>query len=232
MSAGGGPGPCEAVQDDLAELALGILPGRERSEVLAHLDGCQRCTSALSELSTVVDTLVQLAGGAEPSLGFEQRLTQRLQVATPAEPAPGRLRRLRFPALAAAALVLLAVALGFGIGSLTSSTGGTGSSGPPRAAVAEVASAQLRSGGEVLGEVFVAAGAPSWMFMTIDTGGWRSAVTCQVTLAGGRVVTIGRFRLTDGYGAWAAPLAVPAGEVRSARLLGAGGAVVASARLS
>jgi hypothetical protein len=90
----------------------------------------------------------------------------------------------------------------------------------------------LRSGGQVLGEVFVAAGSPSWMFMTIGGGGWHSTVTCQVILTGGRVETIGRFRLANGSGAWAAPLWAPAGQVLGARLLSANGTVVASGRLT
>jgi hypothetical protein len=68
--------------------------------------------------------------------------------------------------------------------------------------------------------------------MTIDGGAWSGTVTCEVTLAGGRVETIGVFRLSGGYGAWGAPLTSPAGTMRSARLIAPNGAVLASAQLS
>ncbi len=212
---------CEAVSGDLAELALGTLTGRERSEALVHVESCRRCSAELASLSSVMDTLLELAPAVEPPLGFEQRLMQRLDAA----PAPARPHRSRRVALLAAAALALA-ALGFGAGSLVSSGGG----GPAGGGGGKVASAPLRSNGVTVGELFVSGGSPAWMYMTVDAG-WASSVTCQVTLAGGRVETVGRFTLAQGYGAWAAPLAYPAGKVTGARLVSASGAVVAAARL-
>jgi hypothetical protein len=70
------------------------------------------------------------------------------------------------------------------------------------------------------------------MFMTINKGPWLGRVTCEITLAGGGVETVGTFNLSNGYGAWGAPLTSPAALVRSARLLARDGTVVATARLS
>jgi hypothetical protein len=36
------PRQCDAIQDELAELALGTLFGRSRSEVLDHVESCSR----------------------------------------------------------------------------------------------------------------------------------------------------------------------------------------------
>ena len=66
--------------------------------------------------------------------------------------------------------------------------------------------------------------------MSIDNGAWSGAVTCAVTLAGGRVETIGKFHLSAGYGAWSAPLKSSAAQVRAAELVAPDGAVLASAR--
>jgi hypothetical protein len=70
------------------------------------------------------------------------------------------------------------------------------------------------------------------MFMTVDSGVWSSDVTCQVTLRGGRVVTIGVFKLANGSGAWETRLPVAGDEVQSARLVAGDGTLLASARLN
>jgi hypothetical protein len=216
------PQDCEAVQRDLAELALGTLSGRERSEALAHVAGCGRCAAALAGYSTVLDSLVQLAPAVEPPVGFEQRLMQRLDDGASRR----RVHPRRRAVLAGAAVVLIAAA-GFGAGTLASS----GSSGGDRVASGKVAWAPLRSDGETVGDLFVSTGNPTWLFMTVDVG-WASSVTCQVTLAGGKVATVGRFSLAHGYGSWAAPLAFPASQVTGARLVADGGSVVAAARIA
>jgi hypothetical protein len=70
------------------------------------------------------------------------------------------------------------------------------------------------------------------MFLSIDADGWSGRVTCEVTLAGGTIDKVGVFRLAGSYGAWGAPLSASASAVRSARLVAADGAVLASARFS
>ena len=59
--------------DDLAELALGVLTGRERSRALSHVESCPRCSEELELLSRAADALVAVAPEAEPPLGFETR---------------------------------------------------------------------------------------------------------------------------------------------------------------
>jgi hypothetical protein len=55
-------------------------------------------------------------------------------------------------------------------------------------------------------------------------------VTCQVQQADGKVVTVGTFTLSDGYGHWGAPAPVGPGE--KARLVDSEGSVIASANLN
>ncbi len=214
-----GPWQCELVQDELAELALGTLSGRSRSEVLDHVGSCPRCAATLEHLSLIADTVVQLAPAMEPPLGFELRLAEKLQ-ASAAMPRPRRFRRIT--ALSAAAVTM--VVLGFGLGALVPRTSG-------KPTTVNLTSAHLTSHGHNLGEVLISGGSPTWMFMTVNGGAWSGTVTCEVTLAGGQVESIGTFTLSGGYGTWAAPLSAPAGEVRAARLIASNGAVLASARL-
>ncbi len=217
------PRQCELIQGELAELALGTLSGRNRSEGLDHVASCARCAAELEQLSMAADTLLQLAPEIEPPLGFELRLAQRLQ-ASPTARQPRRLRRTSALAAAAAVVVLL----GFGLGSLVTAGGGGNQN---QSATAGFTAANLTSHGSVLGKVIISAGSPAWMFMTISGGTLSGKVTCDVTLAGGKVETIGVFTISGRYGAWDAPLRSPGDAVRSARLIAANGTVLASARL-
>jgi len=223
------PSCCEAMEERLTELSLGILTGRERAEVLSHVESCSWCSTELERLSLVADSLMQLAPGAEPPLGFELRLAQKLgsQAATPRELTPHPSRPVWRTRLLAAAAVI-AIGIGFGIGTLTAG-GSAGNTG--LAATGNLTSAVLRSQGHDVGQVMVSAGAPAWMFMSFDGGNWSGRATCTVTLASGRTETIGVFRLAGGYGAWGAPLSTAAGKVRSAQLVAADGTILASAHL-
>ena len=73
---------CPQYSDDLAELALGVLTGRDRARALSHVESCRRCADELEQLSRVADTVVQAAPEVEPPVGFEVRLLERMGVAT------------------------------------------------------------------------------------------------------------------------------------------------------
>ncbi len=221
---GRGGQDCRAFQDDLAEVALGVLSGRARAAVLEHVDSCERCGAELERLCVVADGLLGLAPEIEPPVGFELRLAERLRSPAAARHAlPGR----RVGILAVAAVVL--IVLGFALGAVV---GRPGTDAGSRSVAANLTSANLSSHGHVLGEVVISSGPPAWMFMTVDSGVWSSDVTCQVTLRGGRVVTIGVFKLANGSGAWETRLPVAGDEVQSARLVAGDGTLLASARLN
>ena len=81
---------CERYSCELAELALGVLTGRERVEALSHVESCPRCAEELEQLSRVADTVVQVAPEMEPPVGFEVRLFERMGVADVPPRAPPR----------------------------------------------------------------------------------------------------------------------------------------------
>ncbi len=226
------PMQCEAIRDDLPEMAFGTLSGRRRSELLSHVKSCLRCCAELEQLSTVADSLLQLAPQVEPPLRFELRLAQRLQTQatqTPATQATSIHRPRRFGLGALSVAAVATVILGFGLG--TAVTAGGGNSTHP-SATANLTTADLTSHGHVVGELLISRGSPAWVFMTISTVTAPGAVTCDVTLRGGKVETIGVFEVSGEYGAWGAPLRYSAGQVRSAQLLASNGTILASARVS
>ena len=214
---------CDEFRDDLAELALGVLSGRRRAEVLGHLETCPHCTAELEQLSLVADSLLQLSLELEPPLGFESRLASRLHETSIVKDAYNW-RRICAGAVAASVLVLA----GFGVGAIA----GPHDTGESSVSSANLASAPLLANGKSFGEVMISAGSPAWVFMAVDGGvGW-SRVTCEVTLASGKIEMVGAFQLSGGYGAWGAPLSVAGKKIRSARLVTSSGTVLASAAIS
>ncbi|MGW2424877.1 zf-HC2 domain-containing protein, partial [Streptomyces sp. NPDC001709] len=57
---------CDRLREIGAELALGVLPGRERAEAVAHLDRCADCREYVRQLTLVGDRLIGLLPGSEP----------------------------------------------------------------------------------------------------------------------------------------------------------------------
>jgi hypothetical protein len=72
---------CAGFADMHAELALGVLTGRERAEALAHLERCAACQENVRQLTMKAEQLLQLLPAVEPPPGFETRVTERLCLA-------------------------------------------------------------------------------------------------------------------------------------------------------
>jgi hypothetical protein len=69
---------CAEVREFAPELALGILGGAERAEVVLHVNGCARCQAYVVELTEAADAIPQLVPEAEPPPGFEARVLRHL----------------------------------------------------------------------------------------------------------------------------------------------------------
>jgi len=72
---------CGELTDVAAELALGVLTGRERAEALAHLDACVACLETVVRLMTVAGELPALLPGRDPPSGFEAAVIAQLGLA-------------------------------------------------------------------------------------------------------------------------------------------------------
>jgi anti-sigma-K factor RskA len=79
---------CAEFADVTAELALGVLTGRERAEALAHLERCAACQKTVRHLTVTGEELLRLLPAAEPPPGFETRVLERLGIAA-RSPRPG-----------------------------------------------------------------------------------------------------------------------------------------------
>jgi anti-sigma factor RsiW len=230
------PTACERYQDDLTELALGTLTGRDRAQALSHVESCQRCSEDVEELSRAADDLLQVvAPEAEPPVGFEVRWLERLHdtqrqardkrpttsAARGARQRKGWLAITRARVITAAAAVCVLIA-GVGVGWAETHSSSPAVRPPLQATL-------LSAGGQPIGRVVASAGSPAWLFMVVQSGTLTGKLTCKVGLKGGRWEVLGQFSLDEGYGTWSAPLAVSVNVVQRAELVTSKGAVVASA---
>ena len=235
---------CEEYGNDLAELALGVLTGRERARTLSHVESCARCAEELEILSRTSDTVLQAAQVMEPPLGFEVRLFERMGV-TDAAPRQrrgrglGRGRGIRPSRWVPAVVGVAAAALVLGIGlSVTSSPSqnqqqAAGPTPPPTSTSShQVVTADLVSAGKTVGRVMTFDGHKPWMSMMLDDSSAHGTVRCVVVTEDGKVHTVGTFESHEGYGSWMAPLPVNPATVRTAEVESPSGTVIATATLS
>ena len=232
---------CAEFAGAAAELALGVLTGRERARALAHLDWCDTCRENVRQLTVTGEELVGLLPAIEPPAGFETRVMERLGLATPA-PAParhlsparrfgrklagwmgstgaGRPRRL----LATAAVAVAVIVAGLGGWGLHATTSSPLSS-----------AALLTASHQTAGKIYFYDSGSRWLYMSVNIGpgsgvAGNGTVVCQVEGPDGHVTTIGSFQLTGGYGYWGSPDPVTNGPLTGARLVTTTGAVLATA---
>ncbi|MCC5475174.1 zf-HC2 domain-containing protein [Streptomyces barringtoniae] len=239
---------CDKLREIAAELALGVLPGRERAEAVAHLDRCANCREYVRWLTLVGDRLIGLLPDREPPAGFEARVARRLAEQAAASEAAGgaagrvardlrgrvRRGRLRLAAVATALTVAVGFA-GWGIGtaveSVVASTAPAAESEPML--VGDMISA-TRGGGKV-GEVYAHPGTPGWIFVSVDSAGPRGTytgkVTCLLQHSDGTTVRVGDFPLSAGRGEWGVAAPGDLSTLSGTRLTTPGGTVLATAHL-
>jgi hypothetical protein len=221
---------CEHYENELAELALGVLTGRERAQVLAHVESCPRCAEELEILSRTADSVVLAAPEMEPPLGFEVRLFEKMGVTDGAS----RRRHLRPSRWVPVVVGVAAAAAALGLGlSLTSSS--PLSSSPTVAAPApsahHVMTGDLTENGDTVGHVMAVGGDKPWISMMMADSSARGTVSCEVVTDDGVTHPVGTFVADKGYGAWIAPLHVDPADVRTAEVVSPSGTVIATATL-
>ncbi|WKX69314.1 hypothetical protein [Streptomyces sp. XD-27] len=219
---------CHQLRTVGAELALGILPGQERAEAIAHLDRCPGCRQHVERLTLVGDGLLGLVPGSEPPVGFETRVADRLSV-----PRPQRLRRRRLRLRIAAIAAAAAIACGFGGWAIgTAIDHAPASASRPAEPNRTFLEASLTAGHRPVGQIFAHPGSPGWVYMSVDLDRHSGKVTCQLEHVDGAPLSIGSFRLDDGYGYWGAPAPVDPATISGARLLAEDGSVLATANFA
>jgi hypothetical protein len=68
----------ERFEADLAELAAGVLDGREEAALLDHLGSCPNCATEFEQLASAAKSLLLLVLEIEPPVGFEGRFWDRI----------------------------------------------------------------------------------------------------------------------------------------------------------
>ncbi len=187
---------CAEVRELAPELALGILGGAERAEVVLHVNGCARCQAYVAELTEAADAIPQLAPEAEPPTGFEARVLHRLGE---------RERRTRRRWIAAAAgVAAAAIIVSVTVVRVVESNDSEPVALPlPTTAVTGTPVAVPMEGGAL----DLAAG---WAYVSDHHGvavavnyGLESGMyTVAVTPARGATTPIGAVQVTDGHGSW------------------------------
>ncbi|MCW2933300.1 MAG: hypothetical protein JWM19_4262 [Actinomycetia bacterium] len=232
---------CAELHDEAAELALGVLTGRERAAAVAHLEKCEAFREEVRQLMATGEQLLKLLPPAEPPAGFETRALERLgmpaaqegqtqprQLASREHRPRHRGRSRRGPVCRALAATVMGVGvIAAGLGGWRIGVGTSPSTSP---AAAPLTSASMLSvTHSSVGSIFLYAGTPRWLYMYVDIGTGNEPVTCQVVGADGKASTIGSFRLADGYGAWGSPDPGNIGTLTGARLVSANGTILATA---
>ena len=248
---------CDEFADVAAELALGVLMGRERADALAHLERCDACREKVRQLTMTGEQLLGLLPAVEPAAGFESRALARLGIAVPDVPPPAvdgpavggrassrrRTRRVvkasppgharrdgrpasrpgagrRTLATLATALALVVAALGGWV------THDATSPAPPSA----LSSAPLLSAAhQNVGQIYYNNSSTHWVYMAVDMPSGDGMITCELEGPDGHYTAVGKFRLTQGDGAWGSPAPWSDGKVTGARLLSSNGTVIATA---
>ena len=250
------PGPREAVgtsKRNSASSRVGILTGRARAGALDHVEQCPHCRAELDRLSLAADDILQTTADAEPPVGFELRLFERLGLRRPTrrrligrlswtsrvETGVGRAsvassRRswsgwLHAPAIAAIG-ALFALGLGFG-GSLLAGSGASVTSATSGRAGGLTWGPLVTKGHSSGNYVLVnSAHTNPWLYMSIDDRGVTGPATCMVTLATGKTLPVGTYWLGGKYDSWGVHVPSRA-SVRAAWVVTGSGTVLARAQL-
>lgn len=241
---------CTQLHQAGAELALGVLSGRERAEATAHLDRCADCREYIGQLARVGDGLLGLLPGSEPPAGFETRVVRRLARARAARDGRDAARGFgaRYGALrkgvwlrVASALAVLALGFGFAGWALGTAVEDV-VAGPAPSAPAEAGMlhAHLTGAGaghrQQAGDLYVYRGPPGWVFMSVDLADaglpYSGKVTCLLERSDGSTVRLGTFELHHGYGYWGVPAPGDHAALSGVRLVSAEGHDLATARFT
>jgi hypothetical protein len=236
---------CEQCRELAAELALGVLGGRERADALAHLSRCPRCQDTVSAMTATVGRLVELLPEAEPPPGFDQRVIAAITPPgfeepeiTPPKP-EARAARRGIPVAAAVLTGALLAGGGWLFGTLFPVAPG----GLPIRTVnvqpaADVMVSPLLAGDHEIGKAYVSAHDPSWIFLSVSDPagsgslGANATLTCELTRKDGSTVSLGSFSLQNGQADWAARTPIDTRGLDGAELTSNTGVTLASAHFS
>lgn len=220
---------CRDVRGLLPELALGVATGEERARALEHLADCHGCRRELDELTEVADALLVAGPRAEPPVGFESRVVERVTGA--GATVPGRRAR-RAAGWAAAAVLGAALA----VGAVFLATGEQRNFAASYRRALEQAEGSYFGGlpltgrhGQQAGHVFGYEGSPPWVFVIV-TSGASGAYDVEIETLDGETVPLGSFEVAEGQGSFGTTLPVDLSDVAALRVEQRDGPAVLTAK--
>jgi predicted anti-sigma-YlaC factor YlaD len=212
---------CAWARDRAEELALGVLDGAERAEVLRHVNACPTCQAVVHELAEVADVLAHLAPEAEPPPGFEQRVLRVIRGDR------GRRLRRRVAVLAATAAAATIVAVG------TVRIVDAGRDADRTEATPVLRTVPITGvDGQTVGRVAISRGAPAQLAVDVDYSVPTGTYALELRDARGDATTLGTLNVDGGHGEWMGPADLPREGPATLATVGADGQVVCSADLS
>ena len=210
---------CAATREAAPEMALGILDGAERAEVLVHLASCPSCQRYVSELAGVADGLSRLAPEAEAPAGFAERVEAEIR-------RPRRRARRRFAtviAVAAAAATIVSVA---SVQIIDAGRTTTTVAAPTLHSVE-----MLGANGTRVGHVAVSNTNPTSLVVNVDYAVPDGHYALELNESAASGHRIGAMTIAEGRGQWIGTAALPSGPDVYVMLVDARGAVVCHAAI-
>jgi hypothetical protein len=215
---------CEALQDTIVELALGIASGDERARVLEHTSRCPSCRRLLRDLSILGDELLLLAPEHEPPAGFELRVRERVG-------RPDRRRRPAWPTLRGRRVAVLAVVAAALAGAAGAATGVLTATRDERLLGRQLQAVLARANGQYLavsdlrdpggrnqGLVFHYGGQTPWIFVRLDRALPAGRYVATMLTRAGTTSELGTFELREGDRGFGATARIDLRQVTHLRL--------------
>ena len=212
---------CDVVRERAPELALDILSGSERAEVLDHLASCAQCQAVVDEHIDVADLLPHLAPEVEPPPGFEDRVVRAMR--------PDRRRATRrlvaAVAVAAAAAAMISVAA---IRVIDAERDDDRVASAPRLRTATMTGAD----GLPVGRITVSNGSPAALVVSVDYAVPDGAYSLELRAGHSNATDeVGTITITGGRGEWSGRAVVPTRARSTLALVAASGATVCEAEI-
>jgi anti-sigma factor RsiW len=212
---------CDTVRESAPDFALGALTGRERAEVVGHLDDCPACQALVGEYASVADSLLELIPEAEPTAELAPPVLAAMR------PSSRPRWRHRVVALAAAAILTICAGTGLTVALVSRGGGGNSSSAAPALHSAPM----VGSGNLTVGRVVSTGDRAPKLAISVDY--WVPDGRYQLAVRDGRgdSEAVGMLEVSDGRGTWTGRAAALSHPV-AVELVDQSGNIVCQGRLA
>jgi hypothetical protein len=186
---------CAEVREFAPELALGILGGAERADVVLHVNGCARCQAYVAQLTEAADAIPLLVPEAEPPPDFETRVLRRLV----ADRRRDRRRWVASIAAVAAAVAIFSITV---VRIIESGDSTSANVAAPAALVAKPVAVRMESTPAKVPAGWAYVSGRHGVAVTVSYGVGSGGYSVQVKSPDGRAETLGTMTIDGNHGSW------------------------------